>query len=321
MARVLVTGGSGFIGSTLTRALLRQNHEVVVLDNLSSPSPVALPESVTFIEGDVVNPPPIPGMFDTIYHFASLASPPRYLGDPIGTMRTGSEGTRAMLDRAAQDGAVFVYASTSEIYGDPEVHPQNEEYFGNVDIASPRACYDEAKRFGEALVHAYRRASVVPDVRIARIFNTYGPAMAPDDGRVITNLLVQALAGEPLTIHGDGQQTRSFCYVTDLVDGLLLLAESSVTEPVNLGNPTEITINELADLVCQLVGETGREFRELPQSDPMRRQPDIARARQQLGWSPTTDLREGLTRTLSYIVDLDLTAAGSGPRPREIRSA
>jgi nucleoside-diphosphate-sugar epimerase len=321
MARVLVTGGAGFIGSTLTRALLRQDHEVVVLDNLSSPSPVALPESVTFIEGDIISPPFIPEKFDMIYHLASLASPPRYLADPIGTMRAGSEGTRAMLDRAAQDGAVFLYASTSEIYGDPEIHPQHEEYFGNVDITSPRACYDEAKRFGEALVHAYRRSGVVPDVRIARIFNTYGPAMAPDDGRVITNLLVQALANRPLTIYGDGQQTRSFCYVTDLVEGLMLLAESSVTDPVNLGNPNEITISELADLIGQLVGETGREFRELPQSDPMQRRPDISRAIQELGWIPTTDLREGLKRTISYVEDLGLTVGGSHLHPHDIHSA
>jgi nucleoside-diphosphate-sugar epimerase len=311
MARVLVTGGAGFIGSTLTRALLKKDHEVVVLDNLSSPSPVLLPEAVTFIEGDVVDPPPIPGRFDSIYHLACLASPPRYLADPIGTMRAGSEGTRKFLDRAAEDGAVFLYASTSEIYGDPEIHPQHEEYFGNVDITSPRACYDEAKRFGEALIHAYRRSGIVPDVRIARIFNTYGPAMAPDDGRVITNLLVQGLAGKPLTIYGDGQQTRSFCYVTDLVEGLMLLADSSVTEAVNLGNPTEITINQLADMIGELVGETGREFRDLPHSDPTQRQPDITRAIEHLGWIPTTDLHEGLRRTLSYISDLELTVVGS----------
>lgn len=321
MARVLVTGGAGFIGSTLTRALLRQGDEVVVLDNLSSPSPVALPKSVTFIEGDVIGPPPIPGKFDTIYHLASLASPPRYLADPIGTMRAGSEGTRAMLDRAAEDGAVFLYASTSEVYGDPAIHPQHEGYFGNVDITSPRACYDEAKRFGETLVHSYRRAGIVPDVRIARIFNTYGPAMAPDDGRVITNLLVQSLAGRTLTIHGRGEQTRSFCYVTDLVEGLMLLAGSSVTDPVNLGNPTEITITELADLISTLVGETGREYLELPQSDPMQRQPDISRAVQHLGWIPTTDLREGLERTIEYIEGLGLTVAGTNRHPYDTPSA
>ena len=217
-----------------------------------------------------------------------------------------------MLDRAAQDGAVLLYASTSEIYGDPEAHPQVEEYFGNVDITSPRACYDEAKRFGESLAYAYQRSRAVSGVRIARIFNTYGPAMAPDDGRVVTNLVVQALSGRPLTIYGDGQQTRSFCYVDDLVDGLLRLAGSSVTDPVNLGNPTEITVNELADLVAELIHDTGREFLTLPQSDPARRCPDIGRARDLLGWTPTTELRDGLQRTIDYIAGLGVSTSHTG---------
>ncbi len=304
MTRALVTGGAGFVGHNLSKRLLAQGTEVVVLDNFSSSSPLPLPDDVHLIEGTVVNPPAIPGRFDYIYNLASVASPPRYLADPIGTLRAGAEGTRQMLDRAARDDSVFLQASTSEIYGDPLEHPQTEAYFGNVDITSPRSCYDEAKRYGEALIHAYRRTGTVPEVRIARIFNTYGPAMAPDDGRIVTNFLIQAMAGEPLTIYGDGSQTRSFCYVDDLVDGLLLLSKSTVVDPVNLGKPNEMTVNDFADLVAELLGDTGREYRELPQSDPVRRQPDITRAREWLGWEPETPLAIGLRSTIDYLAAL-----------------
>lgn len=305
MTRSLVTGGAGFLGRNLTTRLISEGTDVVVLDNRVSSSPVADHPDALYIDGNVVDPPSISGRFDVIYHLATVASPPRYLIDPIGTLRAGAEGTRHMLDRAAQDGADFMYASTSEIYGDPLEHPQSENYFGNVDITSPRACYDEAKRFGEALTHAYRRADRVPDVRIARIFNTYGPAMAPDDGRVVTNMLTQAMAGEPLSIFGDGTQTRSFCYVDDLITGLRLLADSSVSDPVNLGNPMEMTVNSFADIVVDMLGDTGRAYHELPQSDPVRRQPDITRAMELLGWQPTTSLRDGLTSTIEYLSGLE----------------
>ena len=299
--RYLVTGGAGFIGYNLVNRLLADGHEVVVLDNRQSSSPLPDHQEAIYIDGDVVDPPPIDGTFDVIFHLASVASPPRYLADPIGTMRTGSEGTRTMLERAAHDEATFVFASTSEIYGDPAVHPQPESYFGNVDITSPRACYDEAKRFGEALTHTFHRQGLVQQTRVARIFNTYGPAMDPHDGRVVTNFLVQALSGQPLTIYGDGKQTRSFCYVDDLVTGLLLLADSGETGPVNLGNPAEMTINDFADIVGRIVGETGREYLTLPMSDPALREPNISRARAILDWHPTTSLEHGLARTIEYL--------------------
>ena len=302
--RYLVTGGAGFIGYNLVEALLGEGHDVVVLDNRQSSSPLPDHDGARYVDGDVVDPPTIDGRFDTIFHLASVASPPRYLADPIGTMRTGSEGTRSMLERATSDDAVFVFASTSEIYGDPLVHPQPETYHGNVDITSPRACYDEAKRFGEALTHIYRREELVENVRVARIFNTYGPAMDPNDGRVVTNFLVQALAGAPLTIYGDGKQTRSFCFVDDLVTGLILLERSDEAEPVNLGNPSDMTINEFADVITEIIGDTGREYLELPQSDPALREPDIARARSILGWQPTTLLEDGLSMTIDYLRDL-----------------
>jgi nucleoside-diphosphate-sugar epimerase len=305
MTRTLITGGGGFIGHNLTRALLQRGHDIVILDNRSSSSGLDFPEAIEFVQGDVVDPPSIEGGFDCIYHLATVASPPRYLADPIGTLRAGAEGTRQMLDWAERDGSLFIYASTSEIYGNPEVHPQVESYSGNVDIASARACYDEAKRYGEALTHAYRRTGAVPNARVARIFNTYGPAMAPDDGRIVTNFLTQAMNDEPLTIFGDGSQTRSFCYVDDLVEGLLLLAASTLDDPVNLGNPIEMSVNEFADVVAKLVGDTGREYRDLPESDPVRRRPDITRARSVLGWEPRTSLDDGLRRTLDYLSALD----------------
>lgn len=305
MTRVLITGGAGFVGRNLAERLVNNGVDVVVLDNLSSPSPIPLPQDVEFIHGSVVDPQQIDGPIDTIFNLASPASPPRYVLDPIGTLRTGAEGARRMLDLAEAHGAVFLQASTSEIYGDPTVHPQNESYNGNVDVTSPRACYDEAKRYAEALTQAYRRTGAVRNVRIARIFNTYGPGMAPDDGRVITNFVTQALAGEPLTIYGDGSQTRSFCYVDDLVEGLIRLAASDITDPVNLGNPSELTMAEVADLVSALIGDTGRTYKELPHADPTRRRPDITKARTELGWEPAIEFPDGLERAIRYLESLD----------------
>jgi dTDP-glucose 4,6-dehydratase len=305
MTRALVTGGAGFLGRTLASRLLDEGFDVVVLDNLSSPSPLGPPEGATFFEGDVVDPPPgLPGPIDRIYHLASPASPPRYLLDPIGTLRTGAEGTRRMLDLAEMHGARFLLASTSEVYGDPSEHPQREEYTGSVQVTSTRACYDEAKRYAEALTYAYHRQNRVPEIRVARIFNTYGPAMAPDDGRVVSNFVNQALAGQRLTIYGDGSQTRSFCYVDDLVEGLWRLANSNVTEPVNIGNPEEMSMRQLAKIIAEEIGDTGVDYLPLPESDPARRRPDITRARTLLDWRPTVGLADGLPPTIVYFRSL-----------------
>ena len=302
--RVLVTGGAGFLGRALVARLLERGDQVVVLDNLSSPSPLGVPPGADFILGDVIAPPPLTGPFERIYHLASPASPPRYLRDPIGTLRSNAEGTRQMLELAATRGARFILTSTSEVYGDPEVHPQSEDYPGAVSLSAERACYDEGKRYAEALVYAYRRAGIVTDSRVARIFNTYGPGMDPEDGRIISNFLVQALQGRPLTIYGSGHQTRSFCYVADLVGGLMRLADSACSLPVNLGNPEEVTINDVADLVAATVGDTGREYRPLPEGDPKRRCPDITRAQQELGWRPSVTLSDGVGRTRAYFEEL-----------------
>lgn len=300
MTTALVTGGAGFLGRSLSQRLLTEGYEVVVLDDMSSPSPLGAPEGAVVIEGSVVDPPALPYEFDRIYHLASPASPPRYLQDPIGTLRTGGEGTRRMLDLAEAHGARILFASTSEVYGDPSEHPQTEAYPGNVSVTSSRACYDEAKRYAEALVYAYARSGRVTDSRVARIFNTYGPGMAPDDGRVVSNFITQALDGKPLTIYGDGSQTRSFCYVDDLIEGLWRLSESDFTEPVNLGNPQELTMTQLAEQVMALVGETEIVYEALPESDPARRKPDISRAESELGWRPKASLREGLPPTVEY---------------------
>jgi len=304
MTRALVTGGAGFVGRTLASRLLDEGFEVLVLDNLSSPSPLGPPEAATFIEGDVVEPPDLPGPIDRIYHLASPASPPRYLLDPIGTLRTGAEGTRRMLDLAGSHGARFLFASTSEVYGDPTEHPQREEYTGSVQVTSTRACYDEAKRYAEAITYAYHRQGIVPEIRVARIFNTYGPAMAPDDGRVVSNFVNQALAGERLTIYGDGSQTRSFCYVDDLVEGLWRLSNSDVIDPVNIGNPEEMSMSQLATIIAAEIGDTGIDYFPLPESDPARRRPDITRARTLLGWEPVMGLAEGLPTTIDYFRSL-----------------
>ena len=300
MSRALVTGGAGFLGRRLGEKLIGEGFEVVVLDNLSSPSPLGPPAGATFVEGSVVDPPELPGRFDRIYHLASPASPPRYLLDPIGTLRTGGEGTRHMLDLAEAHQAQFLLASTSEVYGDPTEHPQREEYPGSVQVTSTRACYDEAKRYAEALTYAYHRTGRVEEVRVVRIFNTYGPGMAPDDGRVVSNFVTQALAGEPLTIYGDGSQTRSFTYLDDLIDGIWRLSNSDVMVPVNIGNPEEMSMKELATVVAQVIGDSGLDYRPLPESDPARRRPDIGRARELLEWEPRIGLAEGLPPTIDY---------------------
>jgi len=306
----LVAGGAGLLGSHLVDLLLDRGEEVVVIDNLltgrmENLSHRADHPGLTFVRADLLEPlvPEITDRsFDRVYHLASPASPMHYAAYPIETLLVNSAGTRTLLDLARKNGARFVLASTSEVYGDPAVHPQVETYWGNVNPNGPRSCYDEGKRFGEAISMAHRRTHGT-DVRIARIFNTYGPRSDPDDGRVVPALCVQALNGEPLTVFGDGSRTRSFCYVTDLVDGLARLM--SVDEPrervMNIGNPSEVTIGELARVVIDVTGSASTiTHHQVPVDDPIRRCPDITIARRELGWEPTTPLREGLIRTLRY---------------------
>ncbi len=314
--RVLVAGGAGFIGSHLCESLLAAGHEVIAVDNFATGRPanvahLAEHPRFTLVRADVNEPLPesVPPV-ERIYHLASPASPnaesPRsYLQLPLETAAVNTAGTRRLLERARRDGARFLFASTSEIYGDPEVHPQPETYRGNVSTTGPRAVYDEAKRFGETLVAAYHRAYGV-DARIVRIFNTFGERMDPEDGRVVVNFIIQALRGEPLTIYGDGTQTRSFCYVADLVRGLIAVmeAEGMAGEVFNLGNPDERTIADFAATIQRICGVTlPVEHRPLPTDDPTRRCPDIAKARRLLGWSPQVGLEEGLRRTLPYFRD------------------
>ncbi|MFM8973637.1 MAG: UDP-glucuronic acid decarboxylase family protein [Actinomycetota bacterium] len=307
MARVVVTGGAGFIGSHLCDALLARGDEVVAVDNFSTGRRANLAHLVDrpdflLVEADVVHDLPVSGAVDAVLHFASPASPPEYLAMPLETLDVSSVGTRRALDLAAAHGARFLLASTSEIYGDPTVHPQPESYCGNVDPMGPRAVYDEAKRFAETLTATYRRVRGV-DTAIVRIFNTYGPRLRPADGRVVSNFLAQVLDGAPLTVYGGGEQTRSFCFVDDLVAGILALLDSAVGDPVNLGNPEEVTMLELADIVRTLAGaDVELVFAPLPTGDPARRRPDITRARELLGWEPTVALRAGLTRTLDWYV-------------------
>jgi len=254
----------------------------------------------TFIEDTVLEPISLTESVDGVVHLASPASPPAYLERPIFTLRTGSEGTRNALDFALAQSARFVLASTSEVYGDPLVHPQSEDYWGNVNPLGPRSVYDEAKRYAESLTTAYRTSHGV-DTGIVRIFNTYGPGMRSDDGRVVTNFIDQALRCAPLTVFGDGSQTRSLCYVDDLVRGLVAMLDSHEQGPINLGNPTELTVHQIADLVAELVGSSSEiERHPLPEDDPSRRKPDITRARQLLGWNPEVDLRDGLARTIEW---------------------
>ena len=303
--RVLVTGAGGFLGSHLCDRLLAGGHRVIGMDNFITGNPANIAHlerhpDFQLVRHDVTTFIDVEGPLDGVLHFASPASPVDYLELPIQTLKVGSLGTHKALGLAKAKGARFLLASTSEVYGDPLVHPQPESYWGNVNPVGPRGVYDEAKRFAEALTMAYRRYHGL-DTRIARIFNTYGPRMRPHDGRVVSNFIVQALTHEPLTVYGDGRQTRSFCYVDDLIDGILRLFERGTPEPTNLGNPTEFTVRQLADHVLRLTGGRGPIVeRPLPVDDPKVRQPDIGRARATLGWEPAVPLEEGLRRTIAY---------------------
>ena len=303
--RVVVTGGAGFLGSHLCRALLARGDSVVAVDNLvtgSLENLQGLPgePAFTFQQSDVSNFVDVAGPVDAVLHFASPASPIDFARIPIEILKVGSLGTHNTLGLARAKGARYLFASTSEVYGDPLVHPQPETYWGNVNPIGPRSVYDEAKRFGEAMAMAYHRHHGL-DVRIVRIFNTYGPRMRPDDGRVVSNFIVQALAGTPVTIYGDGKQTRSFCYVDDEVRGLLALLDSDHVGPVNIGNPTEFTVLELAEKVLALTGSSSElRFDPRPVDDPAQRRPDLTLARSVLGWEPVIDLAEGLARTAEW---------------------
>ncbi|MBX3277573.1 MAG: SDR family oxidoreductase [Acidobacteria bacterium] len=303
--RVLITGGAGFIGSHLTDRLLSEGHRVVVVDNLVTGdlNNIAVHRGnarFEFIHHDVSNHIHVPGALDWVLHFASPASPIDYLQLPIQTMKVGALGTHNALGLARARGARFMIASTSEVYGDPLVHPQPESYWGNVNPTGPRSVYDEAKRFAEALTMAYHREHGL-DIRILRIFNTYGPRNRINDGRVVPTFINQALRGEPLTVFGEGAQTRSFQYVDDLVEGVRRLMESDCRVPVNIGNPVELTILEFARLILKLTGSASRiEYRPLPEDDPKTRRPDITRARDVLGWAPRVAVEDGLRRTIEW---------------------
>ncbi len=301
----LVTGGAGFLGSHLTDRLLAEGHRVIALDNLITGSVdniehLAGNENYEFIKHDVTKYLFIPGRVDFIFHFASPASPMDYLELPIQTLKVGSLGTHNALGLAKEKGATFLLASTSETYGDPLEHPQKETYWGNVNPIGPRGVYDEAKRFAEAITMAYHRAHGV-DTKIVRIFNTYGPRMRLRDGRVVPAFIGQALEGEPLTVFGDGSQTRSFCFVSDLIDGIYRLSRHSTHEPVNIGNPTEMSVKQFAEKTLELIDTKSRiEYRPLPEDDPKIRQPDITRAREWLGWEPKVSFDEGVAATIAY---------------------
>ncbi|MDX2004727.1 MAG: UDP-glucuronic acid decarboxylase family protein [Meiothermus sp.] len=303
--RILITGAAGFLGSHLSERLLREGHTVVGVDDFSSGQRrnvelLSKFPQFHFVQADASKPLEADGDLDWVMHFASPASPPRYLKLPIETLLVNGEGTRHLLDLAVAKGAKFFLASTSEIYGDPLVHPQPETYWGNVNSVGPRSIYDEAKRYAETLTLAYQQARGV-STRTIRIFNTYGPRMDAEDGRVVTNFVNQALQGRPLTIYGDGSQTRSFQYVDDLVEGIRRLMEVEYHQPVNLGNPEEFTMLELAQLTQELVGSKMPLIHEpLPQDDPRQRRPDISRAKALLGWEPKVAVRDGLTRTIAY---------------------
>jgi dTDP-glucose 4,6-dehydratase len=304
--RILITGAAGFLGSHLCDRFLAGGHEVVGMDNFITGSPDNIAHlfgrpDFHFIEHNVTDYLYVEGPLDGVLHFASPASPVDYLEMPIPTLKVGSLGTHKSLGLAKAKGARYLLASTSEVYGDPEIHPQPESYWGRVNPVGPRGVYDEAKRFAEAMTMAYRRYHDV-DTRIVRIFNTYGPRMRPGDGRVVSNFIVQALRGEPLTVYGDGSQTRSFCYVDDEVEGIYRLFHSDWKDPMNIGNPNEFTVLELARTVLRLTGSTSEiRHHPLPEDDPTVRQPDITLARRELGWEPAVELEEGLRRTVDYL--------------------
>ena len=304
--RVVVTGGAGFLGSHLCDRLIQRGDEVVAVDNLltgrlENVAHLFGDERFSFQHHNVSTFVHVPGPVDAVLHFASPASPRDYLEMPIQTLKVGSLGTHNLLGLAKDKGSRFLLASTSEVYGDPQVHPQTEDYWGHVNPIGPRGVYDEAKRFAEAITMAYHRSHGV-EVRIARIFNTYGPRLRPGDGRVVSNFLSQALAGKPITIYGDGSQTRSFCFVDDEVSGLLALLDSDCVGPVNIGNPVERTVRELAELVLDVTGSSSQLVHEpLPVDDPTQRRPDITLARSVLGWEPRIELRDGLARTAAWL--------------------
>ncbi len=303
--RVLVTGGAGFVGSHLCERLLADGHEVLAVDSLitgqrSNVAHLVADPRFTLVVADASRDLPVDGRVERICHLASPASPIDYVDLPFETLYAGSDATRRCLERAETDGARFLLASTSEVYGDPLVHPQVESYWGNVNSIGPRSVYDEAKRYAEALTMAFHRYRGV-ETRIVRIFNTYGPRMRLNDGRVIPAFCSQALRGEPLTVFGDGTQTRSFCYVTDLVDGIVRLMESDLDQPCNLGNPVERSMLEVAGFVNRFLGNpAGLVFRPLPIDDPARRRPDIARARAHLGWEPRVTFEDGMAATVAW---------------------
>jgi dTDP-glucose 4,6-dehydratase len=302
--RIVITGAAGFIGSHLSEALLDRGHSVVGIDNLLTGDTANIAHlagrDFVFVKHDVTNYINVEGPVDAVLHWASPASPIDYLELPIPTLKVGALGTHKALGLAKAKNARFVIASTSEVYGDPLEHPQKETYWGNVNPIGPRGVYDEAKRFAEAMTTAYHRYHGL-DAKIVRIFNTYGPRMRLRDGRAVPAFMSQALTGEDVTIFGSGRQTRSFCYVTDLVDGIIRLMESNVNEPVNIGNPHEMTIEEIARMIIKLTGSKSKiVYRPLPEDDPKVRQPDITRARTLFGWEPKVGLEEGLTRTLEY---------------------
>ncbi len=314
--RVVVTGGAGFLGSHLCDAILARGDSAVCVDNLATGRPDNVAHLMdspgfTFVEADVSLALDVPGPVDAVAHLASPASPPEYLRLPLETLAVGSRGTENALRLAHQHGARFVLASTSEVYGDPAVHPQSEDYWGNVNPVGPRSVYDEAKRFAEALTRAYRDTKGV-NAGIIRIFNTYGPRMNAQDGRIVTNFITQALNGDPLTIYGDGSQTRSFCYVDDLIRGIVGMIDSAEAGPVNLGNPEEFTVTEFARLVLRLTGsDSPVEHLPLPVDDPTRRCPVITRASQALGWQPQVRVEDGIRRTIEWFRS----------RPDEVRMA
>jgi UDP-glucuronate decarboxylase len=325
----LVAGGAGFVGSHLCRALLDDGENVVCIDNLQTSRESNLlgledHPQFTFIRADITEPLPAEvightGEFTRIYNLACAASPPLYQANPEHTMLTSVLGTNRLLRLAEQSGARLLLASTSEIYGDPEVHPQQEDYRGHVNCTGPRACYDEGKRAAETLAFDYARGGRA-EVRVARIFNTYGPQMRLDDGRVVSNMMCQALSGEPLTVYGDGSQTRSFCYVADTVSGLRKLMESPDADmlPVNIGNPHELTIRELVTTLASIIGHPLElSYCDLPVDDPQRRRPDITRAQQLLGWQPTTPLREGLEKSLAWFAQELQTSHPTAPAEHE----